>query len=236
MYPRKHSVRFVLKTWLVVLLIGLVAAVCSAQQPHAFTPDHTHPAFKTMQAVCTLRVGGGSGSGTLVGVRDDLALILSCRHVCRQVGNEVVVSWPLADGQQSTGIVTEIIDRNPAEELDALGRFSTDLAIVVCRRPRGVEPVPIGQFAPGEGPYVAMGWRAQLFRVAISPTAAERPDGLVLTTAPFVGGMSGGPLFQQSGRLVAVVVADVRQRNGQHMYGVSVNGEELHRLLFKYRR
>ena len=164
-----------LNALLTCAVVGL-ASLAAAQEPFAFTPNHTHPAYKTMQAVCQLRIGKASGSGTLVGVRDDLALILTCRHVAQRVGAEAVVSWPLADNQQMTGVVTEIVPRQPDKETDKLGRFSTDLAIVICRRPKGVDPVRVTSFMPGEGPYIAMGWRAGLFRLAISPTADERPD------------------------------------------------------------
>lgn len=204
------GVRFVL-----VAVLVCVAAVCSAQMPYAFIPEPDHPEFGRMSAVAKLHVGRTSGSGSLIAVMGDRALVLTCRHVCPVVGQNVAVKWPLS-GQVSAGRVRYV---EPGDG------FSTDLALVVCDMPKGIKPLRVADYSQANGPFVAMGWRGEYFRLSVSRTSHQNMDGVIVTSGGLVGGMSGGPLFDGKGRIVGVCVgSDMRS------FGLSV-GECLEDLI-----
>jgi hypothetical protein len=207
--------------WLAVCLgIGVVAR--GAEPFVATIPIPVPEEYRQYKAICHIDVGWGSGSGTLIGTREDgAALVLSCRHVNQKVGQVVTVTWPLAGGQQSAGVVYEVIPGNG---------FDTDLALVVCQRPVAVDPVKVTGFDPTAGPFVAAGWRDNRLRVAVADVAALRSQALIWMPTPFIGGMSGGALFNRKGEQVAVVVASDRVT-----WGVSCDGPLLHVMIAKFR-
>jgi hypothetical protein len=141
------------------------------------------------------------------------------------VGNKLTVRFPWAGNQQFVGRVVEVIP----------GRgFDTDLALLVCQRPKGVNPVEVrsyeNEFAWSKGRWISAGWRSGQMRIATAG-AGKLEGGLLFLDSPFVGGQSGGATFDNFGRLVAVVVAS----DGLTV-GVSVDGLELRRLIARYRR
>jgi hypothetical protein len=198
--------------WLVALLhVAVLVSASHGQSPYA--------------AVCELRAPSHTGSGTLIGTNGDTALILSCRHVCERVGNQLTVRFPWAGNQQMPGRVEAIV---------AGGGFNTDLALLICKRPQNVQPVQVvsypNDFDWSSGRWISAGWRSGQMRIA----TAERgklDGGLLFLDSPFVGGQSGGATFDNYGRLVAVVVA-----SDGFSVGVSVDGLELRRLIARYRR
>lgn len=210
--------------WLAICFgVGVVARVQGAE-PYAFpVPRGEAPAsYRPYRAVCHIDVGDAAGSGVLVGTRQDgTALVLSCRHVNQTVGQVVTVSWPLAGGQKSAGVVYEVIRGNG---------FDTDLALVVCQRPVGVDPIKVAAFDPAAGPFVGAGWRDGQLRIAVADVAALKGQSLIWLPSPFVGGMSGGALFNRKGEQVAVVVASDRVT-----WGVSCDGPLLHAMISKFR-
>jgi hypothetical protein len=213
--------------WLAILawaLFGLfVAARVQSAEPYIYpVPSPVPASFKPYAPICHIRNGNISGSGTLIATRPDgSALVLSCRHVNQQVGNVVEISWPLAGGQTSPGVVWDVI---PGDG------FDTDIALVICEAPIGVSPVSVAKFDPRDGGYVAAGWRDGMLRVAPWPLAELRGQSLIWCNTPYIGGMSGGALFNRKGELVGVVVASDRVT-----WGVSVDGPLLHHTIAKYR-
>lgn len=159
------------------------------------------------------------GSGTVIGVTPTKALILSCRHVCQSPGRPVKAWFIWNQGQEVQGRVLEIIPGNG---------FGSDLALVEVDRPLNVTPVPVAQLDLKQGPWVAAGFRNAMLRVSIG-TAGRYEDGLLIFNSPMVGGMSGGPVFNRYGHVVAVAVASDRATTG-----VAVDGPRLHALLKRY--
>lgn len=199
-----------------------VARVYGAEPFVATIPQPVPAEFRHYKAICHIDTGWSEGSGTLVGTRDDgTALVLSCRHVNQKVGQVVTVTWPLAGGQQSAGVVYEVIPGSG---------FDTDLALVVCQRPAGVAPIGISAFDPEAGPFVGAGWRDGNLRVAVSDVAALHGQSIIFMPVPFIDGMSGGCLFNRHGEQVAVVVA-----SDDVSWGKSCDGPLLKALINKYR-
>lgn len=207
---------------LAVCAAGLAAMIANGDQPFAYipTPDNTSASgYKVATAVCKIQAKGWSGSGTLIATRGNTALILSCRHVCPEVGMSVNVLWPLS-GQSSSGIVVEVVDGDT---------FNNDLALVLCRRPNGISPVRIRPYCGNCGPWFGLGWRGDLFRMAIADSAAKYQDGRIHVNSSYVGGMSGGPLIDSRGHIVGVVVA-----SDWDTLGICADGPWLEAMLRKY--
>lgn len=211
-----HALKLVLTLFTTLAMV----AGAEAQVPYYLLQQPAGPnVLRTAQAVARIQAPGGSGSGTLVARNGGMALILSCRHVCRQPGGQVTVSWPLAGGQPATGTIVHVVR----------GRdFDTDLALVTVRAPRGVRPVEVARFSPANGPWFSIGHRSGQVRLAVASLAQEKPGGLIESNAPYVGGMSGGGMFDRNGRLVGVVVAS------DNINGYSSNGFRLRQLLALY--
>ena len=174
--------------------------------------------YDPRSAVCQVVVDlpgsdDSQGSGTLVAVNGKRGLVLTCRHVAEQVGNTVMLTWP--NGQSTIGVVYKIVPGND---------YRTDQALVVCERPNGVKPLPVGKFDPTAGPIVSVGWRSGEFYEAVAFDARES-DGLIESNQPFIGGMSGGPTLQ-NGVVVGVAVGSNRKD-----YSVSSNGDALVQLI-----
>src|SRR5690606_38983301 len=85
----------------------------------------------------------------------------------------------------------------------------TDIAMIVTQMPKGVAPVTLEPPRLEDGPWVAAGFRGGVMRVQSVPSIEYR-SGLIRAPKPAVGGMSGGPLFNVRGSVVAVVVASDR--------------------------
>lgn len=191
-----------------VLLLLFAASAACAQAPQ-------------YRAICEIRLKSWQGSGTLIGVNGNQALVLSCRHVCEQVGNNVTCNWLWAGPQSTPGRVVAVVP----------GRgFDTDLALVICARPRGVAPMPVTSFNYANGPWVSAGFRDRSLRYAYA-RSAEYDGSLITFPVPYIQGMSGGPCYDRYGRIVAVVVA-----SDMESFGISVDGPRLQALVNQFRK
>jgi hypothetical protein len=170
------------------------------------------------EAVCRLNLSGWQGSGTLVAVNGDRALILSCRHVNPQVGAKVKVTWP-ATGEVTEGVAIAVVR--------ATGDFQSDLAFVMSTRPQGIDPVEITKFDPSNGPWTCLGYKGEQFYVSIARTAKEN-GSLIELSAPLTGGMSGGCCLDRYNRLVGVGVGSSADES------VVADGDYLAALVAKY--
>lgn len=176
-------------------------------------------------SVCEIQVKDGDsawqGSGSLIATNGDKALVLTCRHVCPSEGMEVTVRWPIAGDQSGQGIVLAVVP----------GRtFETDLAAVICDRPKNVPALSLAKADLRHGPFVGAGWRAGSIRIIQSDSASFQ-DSMVVIPDPAVGGMSGGPLFNRRAQIIAVVVASDRAT-----LTLSSDGAYLHNLVNQFRR
>lgn len=177
-------------------------------------------------AVCEIRAEQGRftawmGSGTLIGVTDTKALVLTARHVADHVGQPISATWRWAGRGTTRGAVVAIVRGDT---------FNNDLALVVVGRPAGIEPCKVVEFEAAKGPFTAVGYRNGKMRVTTTATASAS-DGLVELPAPLVQGMSGGPVFDGAGHVIAVGVgSDFETR------ALCADGVSLRNLVNSYRK
>lgn len=154
------------------------------------------------------------GTGTIVDIHGEEALILTCGHLFRDMVAGSKVTVDLFAGQpQETNVPAEVIDwtaNNGAE----------DIGLLSCRLPMRIEPVPL--LPKGE----RVGLQQQLFSFGCDHgKAPSRRDTQVRSVNRYVGppnieiadapavGRSGGGLFDMQGRLVGVCNAADHEDN-----------------------
>ena len=154
-------------------------------------------------AVCEVQTSQSCGSGTLIAVNENYALILTCRHVAQQEGNDAVMTWFVNGKEQITfGRVLLVMEGDG---------YDSDQALIVGQAPKGVKPIPVGEFNPNNGPLVCVGWRNGKLYETIAKSGVEE-DGIIKLNQPLIGGMSGGPCIQK-GVVVGVGVGSNRTNN-----------------------
>lgn len=188
--------------YLSLLLLALLFTGCIKQNPY--------------KAVCRIKLNGYQGSGTLIRVSGDKALVLSCRHVGQKAGNACTVDWP-STGESTQGLVVLVVPGNS---------FDSDLSLIVCERPAGIEPAEVGKFSEADGPWTAAGYVGSSFYESFTFTAEEKGTGAIKVEAPYMHGMSGGPEFDGRGKIVGVVVG-----SDLHTYGLAADGKYLQDLM-----
>lgn len=170
------------------------------------------------EAVCQINMSGWQGSGTLVAVNGDRALVLTCRHVAQSAGTKCVILWP-ATGEESDGTVLDVI-KDTTE-------FNSDLAFVICRAPQHIQPVIIAKFDPANTPFTCLGYRSKEFYISIARHGTEQ-DGAIRLSAPLIGGISGGPCLDRNNHLVGVGVGSTET------YSLAADGAYLRELVDRY--
>lgn len=210
---------------LIAALMVVTFVRMATAEPWAYNPPQSNrQAYKPYQGVCHIKAGNVQGSGTLIATRGGTALVLSCRHVNEVEGARVTISWPLAGNQVTPGTVHKVIRGED---------WGTDIAVIICRRPAGVAPIRVVKFNADHGPWVGAGWRSGQLRVAVSKQAEQRGNEIWLESPgmAFVGGQSGGCLFNRYGQLVGVIVASDR-----YSTSICADGPLLHQIIDQYRR
>jgi len=178
--------------FLAAIILTLLGA-CTTAQSRATTAADLQP------AVCRIhnRMNGSTniGSGTLVDRTNDgrEGLVLTCAHLFHEGVGEIVVTFP---NGQTHGAKLVHTDRQ------------ADLAALAIANPR-VEPAPISLAALQQGRLFACGYGPRgVYRCAVGPGIGEAVNTgqLSLMIANGVrSGDSGGGVFDEQGRLVAVI-------------------------------
>ncbi len=173
-------------SWLAVVLIALICSAAAYGQ-------------STGSAVCRVhnRLGGFAnvGSGTLVDKTEDgrEGLVLTCWHLFREGTGQVVVQF---DDGRSHGARVVALDRN------------ADLAALAIANPRA-EPVGVNLTIGRQAKLSACGFgQTGQYRCAVGINGGEsRAPGQtsLLVNNGVRSGDSGGGVFDEQGRLVAVV-------------------------------
>jgi hypothetical protein len=181
-------------------LIGSVGA------PHAST--NTPPLPSVARIIVPERGGTSYGSGSLVFVEREYAVVVTNWHVVSDRVGEVSVQFP--DGFQSAGKVLKV-DKD------------WDLAAIGIWRPR-VEPMRFSQRAPTIGEPLAIGgygsgqWRLAPGRCTqfVSPGSSFPPE-MVEVSVEARQGDSGGPILNQQGEIAGVLFGAGRgSTSGSH--------------------
>ncbi len=163
----------------------------AAQDPALSNP---HPAVARI--IVPEHDGTTYGSGTLVDVRGEYALVVTNWHVVEHVGKELWVEF--SDGFRSAGKLLKV-------------DHDWDLAAIAIWRPNA-SAVALAQIAPQPGdPLVIAGYGNGPFRAArgeclqyVTPSL-ELPLEMVQVTASARNGDSGGPIFNDRGELAGVL-------------------------------
>lgn len=164
------------------------------QTPPPVRAQTPHPAV--VRVTAQESDGMAQGSGTLVDVRDQLALVVTNWHVVRDATGPIHVVFP--DGFQSAARVLQV-DRD------------WDLAALLIWRPR-VAAVPLASTAPrpgdqltiagyGPGSYRAVPGRCTQY---VAPST-RHPYEMVEVSTMAREGDSGGPIFNDRGELAGVL-------------------------------
>ena len=133
------------------------------------------------------------GSGVLIAVRGNQALVLTVKHVALAVGKPVTCNW---GGQIMRGRVLAV-------------HSTADVALLTVTAPRGVRPVPVAMPCNSSGPFILAGFPGydrDTLRYQQGAFAGLDEDTLTVTCRPEKG-MSGGPAFDRYGRVVGTVSA-----------------------------
>lgn len=168
-------------------------------------------------SICEIRIGRSGGSGTLIAVSETQALVLSCQHVAERPGMTVRINWA-ATGEQSEGKVR------------AIGDNGLDIALVICPRPEGLQPVPVTLpswvstkkiiNAGFPGLTGTLEWQT-------GKVLAISTEEIRYSCRP-VPGMSGGATLDQNGNLVGIIT-----RYGPR-YGLSTSGTDMMNFIARF--
>jgi len=164
------------------------------QSPPQAQPQTPHPAV--VRVTAQESDGLAQGSGTLVDVRDQLALVVTNWHVVRDATGPIHVVFP--DGFQSAARVLQV-DRD------------WDLAALLIWRPR-VAAVPLASAAPRPGDHLTIaGYGPGSYRAVpgrctqyVAPST-RHPYEMVEVSTMAREGDSGGPIFNDRGELAGVL-------------------------------
>lgn len=187
------------------VLVGCLLMLCQQAQA-AYNPDFS---------ICEIRVDNRGGSGTLIGVTNEWALVLTARHVAGNAGAKASITWP-STGERMDGEVIKVVSGNDT---------ASDMALIICKRPDKLQPIPIAKFDPRAGPWRSVGYRDHHFYESFADEAHEE-NGAIRLNAPFIQGQSGGAVLDRNGHLVGIIVSsDLRT------FGRASDGLHLQKLI-----
>jgi hypothetical protein len=186
-----------------------------SQIPTASVSKFPQPWAAACKVTVNLRANlANGGSGTLIGVTQNEALVLTVAHVAERVNQTATCQW---GDQKCHGYVLAV---SP----------TADLALILVERPVDIAPVPVAHATPENGPYYMAGFPGydrDTLRYQRGNYADSDHDTLVITCRPEKG-MSGGPTFDRYGRVVGAVSAYGPR------YGYAGDGDALQALVEAY--
>jgi S1-C subfamily serine protease len=192
-----HNCLHVGALWSAVMLLGGQPVLAAGADPATLT-DNIRP------SVAYIIVGGGdSGSGVIAAVNGDRAYIVTAAHVVRNSPNRIKV----------------IVGDDSAVELRGAfvaANAATDVAIITVSATPRMRAVTFGSHPPAGVALGALGYdaaartryeagdalRALNARGTVGRSLANGRVAMSLPTEP---GMSGGPVFDASGKVVGIV-------------------------------
>lgn len=191
-----------------------LAPTPTAQQQTAAS-KFSAPWDAACKVTVNLRAGlANGGSGTLIGVTQNEALVLTVQHVAERVGQTATCQFG------DVKVHGYVLATHP----------TADLALILVQRPPGIQPVPVAHATSANGPYYMAGYPGydrDTLRYQRGDYVDQDSDTLVITCRPEKG-MSGGPTFDRYGRVVGAVSAYGPR------YGYAGDGDALQALVRPY--
>lgn len=218
----KRTLKFFAVEFVAVAVIWLLY-VCALQGQTMVADKSESPQCR---AVAKITLPKWTGSGTLIGIKDDKGIVLSCRHVNPRLGMVVKLEWLAAENQVTSGKVIDVVHRFHRR---GMSQFQTDLALVETELPRDVTPMYVARFDPDNGPWTSIGCRRDRMYQSIADEGREEGSMLIFNSG-YLKGNSGGATYDKYGRIVGVIVAS----GDDNTFGISADGEELRKLLEKH--
>jgi thiol-disulfide isomerase/thioredoxin len=198
----------------------ILPASASAPPPRSIdaAASTTDLANRLVQSTVRLRVqdasGFGNGSGTIIHMHDDEALVLTCGHIFRDSQGKGAILIDVFAGRGATGVPGQLIRYD----------LETDVALVSFNPGVAVTPIPVA----GKDTRLARGDAALSVGCDHGDAPAARPTQIT-STRKFLGpdhimaagepaqGRSGGGLFSDRGELIGVCnAADPQDREGMY--------------------
>jgi thiol-disulfide isomerase/thioredoxin len=190
------------------------------------------PSPPLVAAAVRLRITDGSstgiGSGTIIDIHDEEALVLTCGHLFRECQGQAPIAIDLFRNGETITVPGQVLDYSAEER---------DIALVVCRPGIPVAPVQVApaKWQPQSGESVfSLGCDrgADPSRRDTRITAINKylgPPNLEIAGAP-IDGRSGGGLFNSAGQLIGVCNAADPQDDEGIYAGLEVVHWQLDRI------
>lgn len=178
--------------------------------------DTEDPVTKALNATVLLRIedpqGVSLGTGTIVDIHENEALVLTCGHIFRDSEGKGAITCDLQGQHSRKDVPGQLISYD----------LKRDIGLVSLRAGQNIQPIQIA------GPGYQAREREGVFAIGCSQGAAATvirnqiiavnryngPANLVVGGRP-INGRSGGGLFSQSGRLIGVCnAADTEEDEG----------------------
>ena len=206
-YGQPNSTRNVVETAVTPATVPASSHVPAhaSTPPNEYSPPETDPVARAMSATVRLKIvdprGQSYGTGTIIDVHDDEALVVSCGHIFRDSSGKGQIYCDLFCGSQPREIPGKLVSYD----------LRRDIGLVSFRPGVAVTPVPVGgggSVSRENDPVFSIGCsRGQDPTVnhnrVIAVNRYHGPANLVVGGRP-VDGRSGGGLFNRQGMLIGV--------------------------------
>jgi hypothetical protein len=136
--------------------------------------------------------GPTGGSGTLIGLSGDYALVLTVQHVAEEVGAVAVCNW---------------VGNPPLQGTVLAVNAEADIALLMVKAPVGIKPVPVATATKESAPFTMAGYPGYDRTTLRLQTGEflEIDDGTLTVKIRPEKGMSGGPCFDRYGNVCGAV-------------------------------
>lgn len=174
-----------------------IAALVTSSLVYTSTPEAPkqvgYPFTSAARVNVQMRFFANGGTGTLIAKNETQAIVLTVKHVAERVGLPAKCTW---GNETCNGRVLAVHPH-------------ADLALLIVNAPKTVEPVPVALPADGNDPFYLCGYPGydrQTLRWQAGNFLELDGETLTVDCMPEEG-MSGGPAFDQNGRVIGAVSA-----------------------------
>lgn len=200
--------------------LAAVLAVAASSYIYTSVPEASqqkgYPFTSAARVTVQMRRFSNGGSGTLIASDGKQALVLTVKHVAERVGQPAKCQW---GNEVCSGKVLAV---HP----------TADLALLIVTAPKTVKPVAVALPVDGNDPFYLCGYPGydrETLRYQAGQFIKLDSETLTVDCRPEQG-MSGGPAFDQKGRVIGAVSAFALYEQE----GYCGSGKALIELLYPY--